>query len=103
MGYVTVDPDALRKLGSNLRNSGAVIGTEAAGIGGHDFGPAQAGSAYGPEGKKVHDGLGRLGAWLKNWQGAVEQTGAQFARRADEYVATDASTVHRIKAVGVQL
>ncbi|MFC6009643.1 hypothetical protein [Nocardia lasii] len=100
---VTVDPTALRKAGSNLKASAADIGTCAGDVTGWSFTAAQAGREYGAEGTKVGGVIGKVETWLKNWQTAIDKTGAQFAASADAYALVDDDNVKKITAAGVNL
>ncbi|MGW4631704.1 hypothetical protein [Nocardia sp. NPDC004415] len=100
---VTVDPTTLRNAGSNLKASAADIGTYTADIKGWSFTAAQAGGNYGAEGTKVGGVIGKVETWLKNWQTAIDKTGAQFTTSADTYATVDDANVKKITAAGVNL
>ncbi|KAF0848354.1 type VII secretion target [Nocardia caishijiensis] len=99
---VTVDPTALRKAGSNLKASAADIGVCAADAK-WTFTAKQAGREYGAEGAKVGAVIGKVETWLKNWQTAVDKTGAQMTTSADSYATSDDASVSKITAAGVNL
>ncbi|MGV9820324.1 hypothetical protein [Nocardia xishanensis] len=102
-GQVTVDPDALQQIGRNLLESTTILGNKLVDVQRQDFGSAQAGRAYAAEGTKVHDGLARFSAWLKNWQGAVEKTGKQISTSATQYASVDDANVSKIEMQGLNL
>jgi hypothetical protein len=100
-GNVTVDPGALRTVGTKLKESASRVSSTVADFERQQFGPGDAGRDYADEGKKLQDGLGHLAMWLKNWSGAVDKTGTQFVASGDAYERTEDATVHKIKAVVV--
>ncbi|WP_405179696.1 hypothetical protein OG225_39080 [Nocardia sp. NBC_01377] len=102
-GQVIVDPSTLGRIGGNLRTSAAIVGGKVADVDGSEFGPAQAGREYATEGAGIAAGIDRVATWLKNWQTAVDRTGAQMSASASSYASIDDSNVKRIAAAIIDL
>ncbi|WP_194817423.1 hypothetical protein [Nocardia sp. XZ_19_385] len=100
---VTVDTTNLQKIGSNLKTSAANVGNKTADVKDWKFGAAQAGRKYDVAGTKVGNEIGRIATWLKNWQTAIDKTGANITTSATSYASVDDSNVKKITAAGVNL
>ncbi|MEV0707563.1 hypothetical protein [Nocardia aurea] len=102
-GQVIVDAATLARIGGDLQTSAAIVGGRAADVDGSEFGPAQAGRGYAAEGAGIAAGMGRVTTGLKNWQSAVDRTGAQMSSSASGYASIDDSNVRKIAAATVDL
>ncbi len=100
---VKVDPEQLRKLGSNLTSSGGAIKTLNKDISGWSFTAAQAGRAYGSEGTAFGAEIVSIGAWLTQWETAVTKSGNAYIASANTYSSVDDANVTKINAAGVNL
>ncbi|MGW4088746.1 ESX-1 secretion-associated protein [Nocardia sp. NPDC004750] len=87
---VGVRTGELGALGSDYRRSADVIRDQAKRVADHLFGSsAEAGRNYAAQGIAVHQGLERVGAWLRIWSEATTATADALGAAVVAYTETD--------------
>ncbi|BDU02406.1 hypothetical protein [Nocardia sputorum] len=87
---VGVRTGELGALGSDYRRSADAVRDQAKRVADHLFGSGgEAGRNYAPQGIAVHEGLERIGAWLRNWSDATTATADALGAAVVVYAETD--------------